>query len=306
MMKSRKILSIITAAAVALSFSVIQTGPAAAASSQYWIKVNKRANVCTVYKKQSSGSYKPIRAMLVSCGRKGRTTTTPSGTFSLKKKWKWELLYGGSYGRYAMQFYRDFLFHTCGYHKKGSPGTINVGFYKKLGKNVSAGCVRMQFIDEKWLYRTCPRGTRVTVYSSRRAGPLGRPKAAPLKTSRKYYYDPTDPSKKNKAYSLRAPRITVGKPDEISYGTPFDPLEGVTARDTRSFQDLTARIKYSLMAEKNDGSWAAAGSVNTNFDESLYTGKYRITYTCYYYYCSKKTGIRTFELTVDPQDKEGN
>lgn len=38
-----------------------------AAQTKYWIKVNKQANVATVYK-LTKGKYKPIKAFLVSCG----------------------------------------------------------------------------------------------------------------------------------------------------------------------------------------------------------------------------------------------
>ena len=63
-----------------------------AAQTKYWIKVNKQANVATVYK-LTKGKYKPIKAFLVSCGG----SNTPSGTFYTPAKYRWQTLMGPSY-----------------------------------------------------------------------------------------------------------------------------------------------------------------------------------------------------------------
>ena len=34
----------------------------------------------------------------------------------------------------------------------------------RLGMNISAGCVRMQIDQAKWIYDNIPRGTKVVVY----------------------------------------------------------------------------------------------------------------------------------------------
>lgn len=199
-----------------------------------------------------------------------------------------------------MTFYRDYLFHTVPYKKKGNAASMSVAEYKKMGKNASGGCVRMQYIDLKWLRKTCPVGTRVIVYSNKKPGPLGTPGVAPLKTGKKYYYDPTDAAKKNKAYSLRAPVIDIRKTQEIAYGTTFRPAAGVTARDSRTFQNLTNRIKYTIYRQREEGGWSRVTAVDTLQEDAVY----RVNYRCYYAYCSKKTGraSMTFHIGKNPQN----
>ena len=59
----------------------------------YLIKVNRKKNVVTVYKRENTdGSFKynPIRAIRVSCGRAtSRSSTTPKGIFKVGGKEKW-------------------------------------------------------------------------------------------------------------------------------------------------------------------------------------------------------------------------
>lgn len=110
----------------------------------------------------------------------------------------------------------------------------------------------MQFIDEKWLSKTCPKGTKVIVYKSKKSGPLGRPRAATFnkkawkKLARGIYYDPTDPAKNNLGYNLAAPEISVPHSKAVKKGKSFSPLKGVRAKDRRTFQDLSGRIKYTI------------------------------------------------------------
>ena len=60
--------------AFAMLFTVfafnVPEAEAAVDKNTYWIKVNTQCNVVTVYKKSGS-EYKPIRAMVCSCGKKG-------------------------------------------------------------------------------------------------------------------------------------------------------------------------------------------------------------------------------------------
>lgn len=56
----------------------------------YQIKVNKKMNTVTVYKKDSKGQYKvPVKAMVCSTGK-----NTPIGIFRTKAKYRWKWLYG--------------------------------------------------------------------------------------------------------------------------------------------------------------------------------------------------------------------
>ena len=283
----------------------------------YLIKVNKKKNVVTVYKRMNTDGtfkYSPIRAIRVSCGRATTySNTTPSGIFKVKRKHKWGALYGNVWGRYTIQFYRDYLFHTVPYKYRKKPSSEFVKEYKKLGKKASAGCVRMSFLDEKWLSKTCPKGTRVVVYKSSIPGPLGKPKAVAYNKKvnikkKKLYYDPTDPVKGNKGYNLKAPVITIKAGNDVKQGETFDPKKGITAKDSRSFQDLTGYIKYNIFVKEQkkneDGTynvnWKKVGKVSTQKSGA----EYRIDYRCYYKYCSKYTGKATRFIKIAQEDDQ--
>ena len=87
-----KVITIITAFVMAFTIFAVAPDKVSAASSKYWLKVNTQANVVNVYKKVD-GKWTPIKVMLCSCGKKGHST--PKGTFSVKKKWRWQRLFYG-------------------------------------------------------------------------------------------------------------------------------------------------------------------------------------------------------------------
>jgi len=272
----------------------------AAAKHSYWIKVNRKAHVCLAYKKVN-GSWKPIRAMYCSGGISHiKNDTTPLGTFKIKRKSKWETLYGNEYGRYAMVFYRDFLFHSVGYRYRGNKGSMVASFYNRMDRNASLGCVRLQLIDEKWLYDHCSRGTKITIYSSSKTGPMGKPQWIKVKTHKRYMWDPTDPDRRNPMYKAKAPVITVSSSKAVSVKTgsaPWNIKEGMTAKDPRTFQNLTSLVKYQVYKMDENGSYVrtpvTAGAIDTTA-----AAKYRIVYSCYFKYCSRKAGYKTLYLTV--------
>lgn len=77
----------------------------------YYIRVNRSANVVTVYTAGDDGRYSvPYRAMVCSSGGSG----TPLGDFSLDGwcRWEWLGLVGGVSGQYCTQIYSDYLFHS--------------------------------------------------------------------------------------------------------------------------------------------------------------------------------------------------
>lgn len=173
----KRLISVLTIAIMFSTCWVIYSGDGFAASkSTYWLKVNRKCNVVTVYKKSGS-EYVPIKAMTCSTGK---NNGTPKGTFRVKKKWKWQPLFGNVYGHYTTQFYGNYLFHSVPYKKKNN-NYMEVAEYNKLGKQASKGCVRLSTIDARWIYYNCCRGTKVTVYSSSKPGPLGKPAALKMK-----------------------------------------------------------------------------------------------------------------------------
>lgn len=94
-----------------------------------------------------------------SCSSGAPNTPTRVGQFTVGNK-------GYSFGEdhgyscyYWTQFYADYLFHSVKYYA----GTRNI-MDGRLGMNISAGCVRMQIDQAKWIYDNIPRGTKVVVY----------------------------------------------------------------------------------------------------------------------------------------------
>ncbi len=241
----------------------------AAGNTKYWIKVNKQANVATVYQLQD-GKYKPIKAFLVSCGG----ANTPSGTYYTPAKYRWHTLQGPSYGQYCTRIHQGVLFHSVWYysHSKASQATKE---FNKLGTTASHGCVRLAVIDAKWIYDHCPLKTKVTIYSSKNPGPLGKPKGIKVSTARKMYWDPTDPDKNN-PYNKQKPVITISskKARTAEYGSNYNVMAGVSAKQQTTGISLTSKIKYSV--KKYDSKKKAY--VKASFSTKT-TGTYKFTYT---------------------------
>ena len=125
----KRILSWVVVLALAVSVIAIDTEKADAASSRtYWIKVNKQANVATVYKRSGS-KWKPIRAMLVTTGtnawyaKEKMWCITPSGNFRIGIKMRWGEMMEEVYAQYCSQVKGSILFHSVFYNKKNSPSS---------------------------------------------------------------------------------------------------------------------------------------------------------------------------------------
>ena len=295
----KRILSISIALVMALTVFVTVPDTASAKGGKYWLKVNTKANVVNVYKK-SNGKWKPYKVMLCSCGRNG--TPTPKGSYKLKKKWRWHMLMGGVYGQYVTQINGNYLFHSVLYtgYKKSSKCSRYA--YNRLGKKASHGCVRLATMDAKWIYKNCKRGTKVTVYSSDKAGPLGKPKRVAMPGKGKYGWDPTYDSKKNKHFMLKGPVITINKADTIAYGKTFSIKAGVKARSPYTYENLTSKVKVKKVEYSSDG--ASFSKVSNKKVNTKRPGFYRITYSCYDKYCGRNTVTKQFVLTVKPKDAE--
>lgn len=237
------------------------------AASKYWIKVNKQANVATVYQLKS-GKYKPVKAFLVSCGG----SNTPSGTFYTPAKYRWHTLQGPSYGQYCTRIHGGILFHSVWYYSRSKASQSTVEF-NKLGTTASHGCVRLSVIDAKWIYDHCPLRTKVTIYSSKNPGPLGKPKGIKVSTARKMYWDPTDPDKNN-PYNKLKPSISISKKKKttVQYGEKYSIKSGVTAKQKNKVS-LTSKIKYSVKKYSSKSKKYVKAKFST---KSL--GTYKITY----------------------------
>ena len=222
------------------SFAISPDSADAANKSKYWIKVNKKANVATVYQLKG-GKYKPIKAMLTSCGGKD----TPSGTFYTPSKYRWHTLMGPSYGQYCTRVTGSILFHSVWYYKNGNKASQSTREFNRLGQTASHGCIRLSVGDAKWIYDNCKLKTKVTIYSSKKPGPLGKPKAIKVATSRRTYWDPTDPDKRNPYRKKKAKIYISSKKDKyLEYNQKYSVKSGVSAKDQITKKSLTKKITY--------------------------------------------------------------
>ena len=135
-LRCKKLCAVVLMIVTAFGFSFATPKTAQAANTKYWIKVNKQANVATVYQLKN-GRYKPIKAFLVSCGG----ANTPAGTFYTPAKYRWQTLMGPSYGQYCTRVHGGVLFHSVWYYEK-NPSTQSTVQFNKLGQTASHGCIR--------------------------------------------------------------------------------------------------------------------------------------------------------------------
>lgn len=201
------ILAIIMTAALAGWMPSAAAEPAGTgAEGPYLIRVNRTFNCVTVYSADKDGGYNiPVRAMICSVGKAPHYTIP--GNFTVSNRYQWRLMLGDVYGRYAVRFYDQLLFHSvCFYSQNES--TLMTDEYNKLGEPASKGCVRLAAVDAKWIYDHCPAGTPVRVFSdSSSPGYMGKPQAVRIPSSSACKgWDPTDPSAANpwKALYVRA------------------------------------------------------------------------------------------------------
>ena len=166
----------------------------------YYIKVNKEANVVTIYGKDSDGNYNvPIKAMLCStgtftpsCGKYPKTSYKTSGN-----RRRWNYLQGNVYGQYATHITGNILFHSVPYLEQNE-SSLEYWEYDKLGTNASLGCIRLAVADAKWVYDNIGGGTTVEFYSDSNPGPLGKPSAQKISGNEQCRnWDPTDDSEGN-------------------------------------------------------------------------------------------------------------
>lgn len=278
MKRNRKHQKRITAVLVLVLMITMMAGSADFAEAgtykgNWWLKVNTQCNVVTAYKRVD-GEWEPVRAMICSTGL---NDTTPQGGFFLKGRWNWGPLLEGVYGQYCTQITGDILFHSVFYDEQYKKNSMPIEEYNKLGEPASHGCVRLTVMDAKWIYENCPKGTKVTIYSSSKPGPLGKPDRIPVITKRENTWDPTDPDPKNPNFKLKPPVITISeeKETEIPYGSKYSLIRGVSAQDPNTFMNLDELLTVSKVKK-----WSAEKQcyVASTFSTKK-PGTYKVTYT---------------------------
>ncbi len=225
---------------------------------QYYLRINRAMNTCTVYTKDDKGKFTvPVKAIVVSCGG----SNTPLGTFSIGTQYRWLLMVGDVYSQYASRVTGPILIHSIPYYQQDN-STLCYREYNKLGQTASHGCIRMTYTDAKWVMDNCSRGTGVEIYDDYSStGPLGKPTVAKIPIEGKLRnWDPGDTDPNNPWHDLKEPTLVGVKDSTVELGTNFKPLKGVTAKDTFG-ESLTDAITVK-------------GKVN-----SKKVGKYDLKYT---------------------------
>ncbi|MBR1457479.1 MAG: L,D-transpeptidase family protein [Oscillospiraceae bacterium] len=161
----------------------------------YYLKVNVKANTVTVYMCDDNDEYTlPVRAMVCSTG----SATPRSGLYALGWRQTWQTLFGNVYGQYVTQITGNILFHSVPYTSFGDKGSLEYWEFDKLGTSCSAGCVRLQVKDAKWVYNNRDSIVAVEFYSSSDPGPLGKPSAPKISDNKRCRgWDPSDPDPSN-------------------------------------------------------------------------------------------------------------
>lgn len=161
----------------------------------YVIKVNLEHNCVTVYTEEN-GQLKPFKAMVCSAGRDEHET--PEGEFKTYEYYESRLMVDNTYGRYAVRFNGQIMFHSVPYLTTDKD-SLEWDQYNLLGERASLGCIRLCVGDAKWIYDNCKKGTKVIVYSDKSTpGPLGKPKVDKIpENSPNKNWDPTDLTPEN-------------------------------------------------------------------------------------------------------------
>lgn len=258
--------------------SITNTDTAQAASSSYYIKVNKGTNVVTVY--ESDGT--PYTAFTASTGY-----ATPVGTFHTMAKYRWWELDGPCWGQYCTRITGSILFHSVWYYQDRTPSSQSYAQYNKLGTTASHGCVRLTVAASKWIYDNCSTGTKVIIFNgSSKDDPLGKPQT--IKVSGYMGWDPTDPDSGN-PYKTKStkPTITVSK-KTLAYGSSFG--DGyMTCKDSGGF-DITDWVKVSGTVDtKKVGTYPVTYSVIDSFGR---TASKTVTYKVVDKKAATLTGVK--------------
>lgn len=120
------------------------------------IYVNLKDQITYIYK-GSINNWNKIKSFKCSTGIESEKT--PTGIFDVRERGAW--FFSDKYnqgGKYWVQFYGDYLFHSVPYNKDQS----EVVDYT-LGVPASHGCIRLKTEDAKWIYDNIESGTKVII-----------------------------------------------------------------------------------------------------------------------------------------------
>jgi len=173
----------------------------------YYVKINVQENVVTVYTMDETGDYTvPYKAMVCSTG-----DDTPTwGVYKPGVQYRWHYLFGNVYGQYSTQICGNILFHSVPYTVFGDPSSLEYWEFDQLGTSCSAGCVRLQVKDAKWIYENASEIVGIEFYMSEDPGPLGKPTRPYISDNETCRgWDPTDPDPNNPWLTYTEPKPTA-------------------------------------------------------------------------------------------------
>ena len=196
---------------------------------KYYIKVNRRTNVVTIYTYDEQGNYtKPVKAFVCSVGKS--SSPTPAGKFKISSKHRWQLMKGDVYSQYCSRITGHILFHSVPYREPKND-TLFSGYYDRLGNAASSGCVRLTCGDALWIYNNCSSGTVVEIFDGSSGNdPLGKPGAMKISGTTYSNWDPTDPVSNN-PWKTAKPIITAENFTVELGSEKVDLASKVTAKD---------------------------------------------------------------------------
>ncbi|WP_304680891.1 L,D-transpeptidase [uncultured Clostridium sp.] len=124
--------------------------------TSYLVYVNLSEQMTYVYK-GTMNKWDNIKSFTCSTGVDDEKT--PPGIFDVRERGEW--FFSDKYeqgGKYWVQFYGDYLFHSVPYNKDQSEVVDNT-----LGTPASHGCIRLKTEDAKWIYDNIEFGTKVII-----------------------------------------------------------------------------------------------------------------------------------------------
>lgn len=124
--------------------------------TSYLVYVNLSEQMTYVYK-GSMNKWDNIKSFTCSTGVDDEKT--PPGIFDVRERGEW--FFSDKYeqgGKYWVQFYGDYLFHSVPFNKDQSEVVDNT-----LGTPASHGCIRLKTEDAKWIYDNIEFGTKVII-----------------------------------------------------------------------------------------------------------------------------------------------
>lgn len=200
----------------------------------YYITVDCSSNTVTVYTYDDNGEYTvPVKSMICSTG----SSTPKSGSYNIRNTnhYTWHALFGGVYGQYCTQVTGNILFHSVPYTKNKDHGSLEYWEFDKLGTSCSAGCIRLQVKDAKWIYDNRTNVSAVKFTNTGSTGPLGRPSAPKISGNERCRgWDPTDPAAGN---PWRDSGVTTDPVTEPDTGTETEPVTPEPEPDTEPDPD---------------------------------------------------------------------